>query len=451
MNNLSHIQNYYFIGIGGIGMSALARFFKSQGKYVAGYDKTASVLTKELEAEGILVTFKDDISEIPKQFKDSEKTLVVYTPAVPKENLQLQYFIEEQFILKKRAEVLGLISSDRFTLAVAGTHGKTTTTAILGHLLKETNAPVTAFLGGVSEDIQSNLILKGDEVIVAEADEFDRSFLHLSPNIAAINSMDADHLDIYGVNEHLQASFKAFAALLPKDGILFVKNGLPLEGKTIGIEDDADFSAINIKILGGNYHFDLKTPTEIIEGFTLHLPGRHNVLNAVTALAMALEYGSPAEQLRDALQSFKGIRRRFSYKIKTDQKVLIDDYAHHPAEIKAVFEAVREMYPKMKNLVVFQPHLFSRTRDFVDDFAEKLSQFDEVMLMDIYPAREKPIEGIDSEWLLGKIDNPKKQLVKREELSAKIAKTKAKVILMLGAGDIGNEVETVKNTLEHEI
>lgn len=451
MNNLSHIQNYYFIGIGGIGMSALARFFKSQGKYVAGYDKTASVLTKELEAEGILVTFKDDISEIPKQFKDSEKTLVVYTPAVPKENLQLQYFIEEQFILKKRAEVLGLISSDRFTLAVAGTHGKTTTTAILGHLLKETNAPVTAFLGGVSEDIQSNLILKGDEVIVAEADEFDRSFLHLSPNIAAINSMDADHLDIYGVNEHLQASFKAFAALLPKDGILFVKNGLPLEGKTIGIEDDADFSAINIKILGGNYHFDLKTPTEIIEGFTLHLPGRHNVLNAVTALAMALEYGSPAEQLRDALQSFKGIRRRFSYKIKTDQKVLIDDYAHHPAEIKAVFEAVREMYPKMKNLVVFQPHLFSRTRDFVDDFAEKLSQFDEVMLMDIYPAREKPIEGVDSQWLLEKINNPNKQLVKREELSAKIITSKAKVVLMLGAGDIGNEVETVKRALEDEI
>ena len=451
MNNLSHIQNYYFIGIGGIGMSALARFFKSQGKYVAGYDKTASVLTKELEAEGILVTFKDDISEIPKQFKDSEKTLVVYTPAVPKENLQFQYFIEEQFILKKRAEVLGLISSNRFTLAVAGTHGKTTTTAILGHLLKETNAPVTAFLGGVSEDIQSNLILKGDEVIVAEADEFDRSFLHLSPNIAAINSMDADHLDIYGVNEHLQASFKAFAALLPKDGILFVKNGLPLEGKTIGIEDDADFSAINIKILGGNYHFDLKTPTEIIEGFTLHLPGRHNVLNAVTALAMALEYGSPAEQLRDALQSFKGIRRRFSYKIKTDQKVLIDDYAHHPAEIKAVFEAVREMYPKMKNLVVFQPHLFSRTRDFVDDFAEKLSQFDEVMLMDIYPAREKPIEGVDSQWLLEKINNPNKQLVKREELSAKIITSKAKVVLMLGAGDIGNEVETVKRALEDEI
>lgn len=432
-------------------MSALARFFKSQDKYVAGYDKTASVLTKELEAEGILVTFKDDISEIPKQFKDSEKTLVVYTPAVPKENLQLQYFIEEQFILKKRAEVLGLISSDRFTLAVAGTHGKTTTTAILGHLLKETNAPVTAFLGGVSEDIQSNLILKGDEVIVAEADEFDRSFLHLSPNIAAINSMDADHLDIYGVNEHLQASFKAFAALLPKDGILFVKNGLPLEGKTIGIEDDADFSAINIKILDGNYHFDLKTPTEIIEGFTLHLPGRHNVLNAVTALAMALEYGSPAEQLRDALQSFKGIRRRFSYKIKTDQKVLIDDYAHHPAEIKAVFEAVREMYPKMKNLVVFQPHLFSRTRDFVDDFAEKLSQFDEVMLMDIYPAREKPIEGVDSQWLLEKINNPNKQLVKREELSAKIITSKAKIVLMLGAGDIGNEVETVKRALEDEI
>ena len=451
MNNLSHIQNFYFIGIGGIGMSALARFFKSQRKNVAGYDKTASVLTQELEAEGILVTFKDDISEISQQFKNVEKTLVVYTPAVPKENTLYQYFVEEQFILKKRSEILGLISSDRFTLAVAGTHGKTTTTAILGHLLKETNAPVTAFLGGVSEDIQSNLILKGDEVLVAEADEFDRSFLHLLPNIAAINSMDADHLDIYGVNEHLQASFKAFADLLPEDGTLFVKNGLPLKGKTIGIEDDADFSAINIKIVGGSYHFDLKTPTEIIEGFILNLPGRHNVLNAVTALAMALEYGSPTNQLSQALQSFKGIRRRFSYKIKTEELVLIDDYAHHPEEIDAVFGAVKEMYPKKPNLVIFQPHLFSRTRDFADDFAEKLAQFDEIMLMDIYPAREKPIEGIDSEWLLGKIDNPKKQLVKREELSAKIAKTKAKVILMLGAGDIGNEVETVKNTLEHEI
>ncbi|MFC6861675.1 UDP-N-acetylmuramate--L-alanine ligase [Zunongwangia atlantica] len=451
MNNLSHIQNFYFIGIGGIGMSALARFFKSQGKNVAGYDKTASVLTKELEAEGILVTFKDDISEIPQQFKDSEKTLVVYTPAVPKDNALYQYFVEEQFILKKRSEVLGLISSDRFTLAVAGTHGKTTTTAILGHLLKETHAPVTAFLGGVSEDIQSNLILKGDEVIVAEADEFDRSFLHLSPNIAAINSMDADHLDIYGVNEHLQASFKAFADLLSEDGTLFVKNGLPLKGKTIGIEDDADFSAINIKIIGGSYHFDLKTPTEIIEGFILNLPGRHNVLNAVTALAMALEYGSPTNQLSQALQSFKGIRRRFSYKIKTEELVLIDDYAHHPAEIDAVFGAVKELYPKRPNLVIFQPHLFSRTRDFADDFAEKLAQFDEIMLMDIYPAREKPIEGVDSEWLLKKIDNPKKQLVKRNELSAKIAKTKAKVILMLGAGDIGNEVETVKTALEDEI
>ncbi|WBL26251.1 UDP-N-acetylmuramate--L-alanine ligase [Zunongwangia sp. HGR-M22] len=451
MSNFSHIQNFYFIGIGGIGMSALARFFKSQGKNVAGYDKTASVLTKELEAEGILVTFNDEISEIPQQFKSSENTIVVYTPAVPKENLQYQYFIQEQYILKKRAEILGLISRDRFTLAVAGTHGKTTTTAILGHLLKETNAPVTAFLGGVSEDIQSNLILKGDEVIVAEADEFDRSFLHLSPKIAAINSMDADHLDIYGVNEHLQASFKAFADLLPEDGTLFIKNGLPLKGKTIGIEDDADFSAINIKIIDGSYHFDLKTPSEIIEGFILNLPGRYNVMNAVTALAMALEYGTPSNVLGEALRSFAGVRRRFSYKLKSREFTLIDDYAHHPAEIDAVFNAVEEMYPEMPNLVIFQPHLFSRTRDFADDFAEKLSQFDEVLLMDIYPAREKPIEGVNSEWLLSKIDNPNKHLVKSNDLVAEIKKSKAKVVLMLGAGDIGNEVEQVKKAFEDEI
>lgn len=449
MSTLENIQNFYFIGIGGIGMSALARYFNSQGKKVAGYDKTPSKLTKALEAEGICITFEDNPEKIPSDFLNIDTTLVIFTPAIPKNAAIYQYYTEKCFVLKKRAEVLGLISNQIFTLAVAGTHGKTTTTAILGHLLKETNAPVTAFLGGISEDIQSNFISLGNDVIVAEADEFDRSFLNLTPNIAAITSMDADHLDIYGVDEHLKASFRSFASLVSES--IFVKNGLPLEGKTIGIEEEADFAAINLKIENGAYRFDVKTPTQIITDFRLSIPGRHNVFNATTAIAMALAYGIRAEKLPDALQSFKGVKRRFSFPLRTSKRILIDDYAHHPAEIEAVHTAVKEMYPEQSNLVIFQPHLFSRTRDFAEDFAEKLSEFDQIFLLNIYPAREEPIEGITSEWLLEKIDNPNKRIISKEELALAVQQTKSRVILMLGAGDIGNEVESVKIALENEI
>jgi len=450
MQDLNHIQNIYFIGIGGIGMSALARYFKFHGKNVAGYDKTPTSLTRTLEAEDIVVVYDEKSTAVPAEFMQEESTLVVYTPAVPAAHKQLAYFQKNGFNLKKRAALLGLISKGKTTLAVAGTHGKTTTTAILGHLLKETGAKVTGFLGGISEDIESNLILKGDEVIVVEADEFDRSFLHLSPNIAAITSMDADHLDIYGEKEELEKTFRQFAELVPENGMLFVKNGLPIAGKTFGIEDNADYSAQNIKIENGSYHFDLKTPSGVIENFMFNLPGKHNLLNAITALAMAIQYGSPIPKLAKALYSFKGVKRRFSYKIKADKLVLIDDYAHHPVEIAAVNQAIREMHPGKKVLAVFQPHLFSRTKDFVEDFAESLALFDELMLLDIYPARELPIEGVTSSWLLEKVDSNSKKLIQKENIIEEIKKSDPEVVVLMGAGSIGEEVESVKNALQDE-
>ncbi len=449
MKDLNHIEHFYFIGIGGIGMSALARYFRAKGSYVAGYDRTPSDLTKTLISEGIQVNYKDAGEEIPSEIlNNKETTLVVYTPAIPKDHHQFEILKEKGFEFIKRAQLLGMISLNKFTLAVAGTHGKTTTTAILGHLLKETGAKVTAFLGGISEDIQSNLIMQGDEVIVAEADEFDRSFLSLSPNFAAITSMDADHLDIYGEKKELEKSFREFAQKVPKDGKLFISNRLPLDGITIGINDNSDYSAKNIKIEEGIYVFDLKTPSEEIKNLKFNLPGKHNLQNAITALAMAIEYGSPTDALARALYSFKGVKRRFSYRIKTDDLVLIDDYAHHPAEIAAVHQAVREMYPNKKILAVFQPHLFSRTRDFAEDFALQLSKFDEVVLLDIYPARELPIEGISSAWLLDKITNSNKALVEKNGLPEKVKESRAQVIVMMGAGDISEEVKNVQKVLQ---
>lgn len=448
MDQFKNIQNFYFIGIGGIGMSALARYFNSLGKKVAGYDKTPAVLTRTLEAEGIEVNYEDELDAIPEIFKDLKSSLIVYTPAIPKNHKQYNYFLKEEYQIKKRAVVLGMITKGTFTMAVAGTHGKTTTTAILAHLLKETGAKVTAFLGGISEDIQSNIILNGHEVMVVEADEFDRSFLNLSPNIAAITSMDADHLDIYGDAEQLIKSFGDFAALVPKDGKLFIKNGLPLAGTTLGIEDNSDYRAINVKVKDGCYHFDLYTPTKIIRNLRSNLPGKHNLQNAITALAMVLHYGTPTQDLARALYTFKGVRRRFTYRIKSEDLVLIDDYAHHPAEIAAVYQAVREMHAGKKVLAIFQPHLFSRTRDFADDFAESLSKFDEVRLMEIYPARELPIEGVTSNWLLEKIENKNKAMISKDELLAEIKNTDCEVVVMMGAGDIGEAIVEVEKALK---
>ena len=446
--NLDNINNVYFIGIGGIGMSALARYFHAKNMRVAGYDKTRTDITDSLESIGIKVHFNDSISNIPEAFLNYDTTLVVYTPAIPKNNMELVYFKNERsFTVLKRSQILGIITENTFCLAVAGTHGKTTTTSILGHLLNECEVPVTAFLGGISENYNSNLILNGTEVSVVEADEFDRSFLTLSPDLACITSMDADHLDIYGDASELIKSFEDFSKRVKNNGKLFVKNGLPIKGITYGIEDDSDYSIHNIKINNGAYVFDVKTPKTTLEKFQFNLPGRHNLSNALIALAMAVEYGCPHQQLAKALASYKGVKRRFSYHIKTDELVFIDDYAHHPEEINAVHQAVREMYPDKKVLAIFQPHLFSRTRDFADDFAKSLSQFDEILLLDIYPARELPIEGVNSKWLFNKIDNTKKQLINKADIISKIKESQAQIVLTIGAGDIGEEVKSIKQAL----
>ncbi|SRX74627.1 UDP-N-acetylmuramate--L-alanine ligase [Aequorivita antarctica] len=450
MKDLNQIQTFYFVGIGGIGMSALARYFKMQGKAVFGYDKTPTDLTDELIAEGIPVSFIDEISEIQKEVISKENILVVYTPAIPKGNKILNYFVTKDFHIVKRAELLGEVSKNTLCLAVAGTHGKTTTSAILGHLLAECNMPVTAFLGGIAENYNSNFIYKGSEITVVEADEFDRSFLQLRPDIACITSMDADHLDIYGDAAEIENAFRTFAQLVQKEENVFIKRDLPLDGMTVAIEESADYEAQNVKIKDGAYLFDLKTPNGILENLIFHLPGRHNLSNAIMALGMAILAGSPTDCLPKALASFKGVKRRFSYKIKSEELVLIDDYAHHPTEIDALFQAVDEMYPNDHKQIVFQPHLFSRTRDFGEGFAKSLSQFDEVVLLDIYPAREEPIEGITSEWLLNQIDARQKRVVFKSALTEVLLKSKCRIKLLVGAGDIGAEVNKITQKLKNE-
>lgn len=453
--NLNQIHNIYFIGIGGIGMSALARYFQNIGKNVSGYDKTPTMLTDELIARGMAIHFEDNISLIPTDYY-VENTLVIITPAVPISHSEWNYFNERNYTVKKRAEVLGIITKDTFCFAVAGTHGKTTTSAILGHILYECGADVTAFIGGIVENYNSNLIGNGKTVTVVEADEFDRSFLHLHPNIACVTSMDADHLDIYGDATAIEDSFREFAAKVEDKSKLFVPKGLPLEGIEVEICESniippsgvrGLFKAFNVRIENGYYVFDVQTPSETIENIQFGLPGRHNLMNAMMALAMAKTFGSPTKTIAKAMASFKGVQRRFSYQIKNENLVYIDDYAHHPTEINAVHQAVRELYPNQKVLAIFQPHLFSRTKDFADDFAKSLSQFDEIILLDIYPARELPMEGITSSWLLSKIENNNKKLVLKTNLIPSISESDAKIIVTIGAGDIGELVPKIKEAL----
>lgn len=448
--NLNQIHNVYFIGIGGIGMSNLARYFKNLGKNVSGYDKTPSALTNELIESGISIHFEDSIDAIPKDYY-VENTLVIITPAVPKTHSEWNYFLERDFQVKKRAEVLGIITKDTFCFAVAGTHGKTTTSGILGHILQESGADVTAFIGGIVENYNSNLIGSGKTVTVVEADEFDRSFLHLHPNIACITSMDADHLDIYGTSEAIEESFLEFASKIEDKSNLFITNELPIDGVTCAVNEDAVYNAFNVRIGNGSYVFDVQTPTEVIKDLHFGLPGRHNLMNALMAIAMAKLFGTPTDAIAKAIASFKGIKRRFSYQIKTKAKVYIDDYAHHPTEINAVHQAVRELYPNQKVLAIFQPHLFSRTRDFADDFAKSLSAFDEVVLLDIYPARELPMEGINSQWLMGKMTNSHKKIVAKEDLIATILASDASIIVTIGAGDIGELVPSIKKAINETL
>ncbi|MCJ1805572.1 MULTISPECIES: UDP-N-acetylmuramate--L-alanine ligase [Flavobacterium] len=443
--NINQIHNVYFIGIGGIGMSALARYFKNIGKQVIGYDKTPTMLTNDLITSGIAIHFEDNTNYIP-DYCTPENTLVVYTPAI-KQLSEWDYFKEKGFTIKKRAEVLGIITKDTFCFAVAGTHGKTTTSSILGHILHESGLDVTAFLGGIVENYNSNLIGSGKTITVVEADEFDRSFLHLHPNIACITSMDADHLDIYGDDEAIKASFNEFATKIEDKNKLFVINGLSLEGVTVGVNDNSQFVAYNVRIVDGWYVFDVKTPKEEIKDVRFGLPGKHNLTNALLALAMARTYGTPVKSIVNALATFKGVKRRFSFQIRKPNFVYIDDYAHHPTEINAVHQAVRELYPNKKVLAIFQPHLFSRTKDFVEDFAESLAQFDEIYLMEIYPARELPMQGVTSQWLLDKIKNENKKLVQKEELINLLKLSDAPIIVTIGAGDIGEMVPKIKKAL----
>ena len=356
----------------------------------------------------------------------------------------------QEFTILKRAQLLGEVSKNTLCLAVAGTHGKTTTSAILGHLLTECDMPVTAFLGGIAENYNSNFIYKGSEITVVEADEFDRSFLQLRPDIACVTSMDADHLDIYGDAAEIETAFRAFSKLVEKEENVFIKKNLPLDGMTVAVGESADYEAQDIKIENGAYIFNLKTPNETLENLTFHLPGHHNLTNAIMALGMAILVGSPTGRLPKALASFKGVKRRFSYKIKTGALVLIDDYAHHPTEIDALYQAVDEMYPNDHKQIVFQPHLFSRTRDFAEGFAKSLSQFDEVVLLDIYPAREEPIEGITSEWLLKQVVAENKRLVFKSALPEVLLKSKCRIKLLVGAGDIGAEVNKLTKILKNE-
>ena len=446
--NLGKIHSIYFIGIGGIGMSALARYMHYLGKNVSGYDRADSPITRSLIAMGIEVSYKDDLSELPDAFKNLD-ALIVYTPAVKRlENTLLDYFMSHNFSVIKRAELLGQVTKDTICFAVAGTHGKTTTSSILAHIFKETGVDATAFLGGIAENYQSNLVLGGTRYSVVEADEFDRSFLQLYPDYACITSVDADHLDIYQSSQELVQTFQEFGTLASKE--VFIKKGLPIQGTTFGIEAQADYDATNIRIVDGSYRFDVTTPDKTYKNITLPLAGRHNVLNTMAALAMANSIGVSLQDIAKALLSYKGVHRRFSYRLKTNRWVLIDDYAHHPTEIDAVFETVKEMYPNEQILVVFQPHLYSRTLDFEANFVSSLARFDQVILLPIYPAREHPIEGVTSDNIALKIRRLQADVavVQPEYLSDEIVASNKRIILMMGAGDIGEMITDVQLKLK---
>jgi UDP-N-acetylmuramate--alanine ligase len=451
MMKLDAIKNVYFIGIGGIGMSAIARYFLNRGCAVSGYDKTKTNLTALLEEEGMTISYEDELSTLPEglQAQDVE-LLVVYTPAIPQDSKILNYFKNHGFPLKKRSEVLGIISRGQFCIAVAGTHGKTTTSSIIAHILTDTGFGCTAFLGGIATNFESNFILGSNDVVVVEADEYDRSFLTLNPDIAVITSMDADHLDIYGDESQLHESFKMFASQLKDSGTLFVKSGLPMDaGISYGINNEPGISAFNIRVENARFLFDYSDTKHTITDLEILLPGRHNIENAVAAIAVALKMGIDADLIKKAVASFKGVKRRFEYIVSTPEVVYVDDYAHHPEELRACFDAVRELYPAKKLTVIFQPHLFSRTRDFADGFAEVLSSVDDLLLLEIYPAREKPLEGIDANFLLGKITLDEKAIYTKSEILDVIANKKPELLVTVGAGDIDTLVQPLKKLFSH--
>ena len=446
MKNINHLKSVYFLGIGGIGMSALARYFIHSKIQVAGYDKTPSPLTLELESEGVQIHYRDEVSKIP-----SLIDLCVITPAIPDTLKEYKAILKKNIPLMKRSEVLGLITDSGNSIAIAGTHGKTSTTALVAHLLKTGDIPLNAFIGGISVNYNTNLLLtENANLFVVEADEFDRSFLTLHPQSAVITSVDADHLDIYGDKNELKHSFIQFSKqvsefLLVKESIQ--SNFTDSNYFTYSIQSKtADYHAENIKLKNEVYSFDLITPKETVSNIEFGICGEHNIENAVAASALALNQGLSADRLRKGLKTFKGVRRRFELVIKSKTLVIIDDYAHHPAEIKACLTSIRKMYPNRMITAVFQPHLYSRTRDFAEDFAHSLAIADQLVLLDIYPAREEPIEGITSEWLLSIIPMTQKVLVEKSELNETLLDLNPELIVIMGAGDIDRLVEGVKET-----
>jgi UDP-N-acetylmuramate--alanine ligase len=449
---LRDIQRVYLVGIGGIGMSGLARYFQHLGCIVCGYDKTVTDLTNDLHNEGIQICFEDNADCIPISFQaPSADTLIIYTPAIPKDSAVLNYFKNKGFELFKRSQVLGLISKSSFTIAVAGTHGKTTTSTMVAHLLKASGNDCSAFLGGISSNYQTNVLYGKNDVMVVEADEYDRSFLTLFPDVAIITSMDADHLDIYGDHEHLTESFKLFASQIKSGGTLVHKKGLPLDtGYTYALEDaTADAHAANIRIEGGDFYFDFINADISIPDIKMGIAGTHNIENAVAAIEAVLRLDIPAESIKDALGSFRGVKRRFEYIVKTPGHIYIDDYAHHPEELRAAISSVKRLYPDKKLTAIFQPHLYTRTRDFADGFAEVLSMVDELILLDIYPARELPIEGVTSGMLLKKMSLINKRILSKQEALDAIKNEKPELLLTVGAGDIDTLVHPLKEIIQH--
>lgn len=448
---LSDFKRAYFIGIGGIGMSALAKYFKQLNWNVAGYDKTASQLTKGLEQLGIEIHYEDQIPSIPQAFLSKENTLIVYTPAIPAYHAEFNYFKDNGFYITKRSEVLGLISNSSKTIAVAGTHGKTTTSSMMSWILANSELGCNAFLGGIAVNFNSNLVLHQNKTdyTVVEADEFDRSFLQLRPHSAIITSVDPDHLDIYENNEEFVQGFRDFASLIDKEGWLIIREGLPINTDskhyTYAVNSDsADYTAFNLKFSNGFFQMDVNTPKGKLLDVKLGIPGIHNAENALACIAMAHTLRIDEQTVRLALESFLGVKRRFEYIIRTDDFVYIDDYAHHPTELKALIDSVKLLYPGKKITGIFQPHLFSRTRDFFDGFVEELSRIDVLVLMPIYPARELPIAGVSSDVLLEKIQNAKKVLLNHEQALNYFALNKPELLLTIGAGNIDLLIDDLK-------
>ena len=439
MNPLTNIKRIYFIGIGGIGMSALARYFNTQGVAVAGYDKTPTVLTADLEKEGIAIHFEDDIHKI-----DKEATVIVYTPAIPVEHTELNYYRDNGYLVVKRSDVLNWITENAFTIAIAGTHGKTTTTSMTAHILRHSGFGCNAFLGGIASNYNTNFWSHEKNVVVVEADEYDRSFLKLAPNIAVVTAVDPDHLDIYGTAEEVLKAFGQFTDKIKVGGTLIQKMGteFSVDNSNKNVfsygynKDEASYHTQNLIVVDGSYQFDITHPGGIMKDVVLNMGGLHNVENATAAIAIGITLGIEEQKIKDAVASFNGVKRRFEYKIKTENKVLIDDYAHHPEELNALISGVRSLYPNEKMVLIFQPHLYSRTQDQAAGFMEVLDKADEVILLPIYPARELPIEGVTSDMLLNGMKLAHKKVMSKEALLEWAKTTSNKLIVMAGAGDI---------------